>query len=238
MLDWIYPVTCELCGERSKLPICDACLNGLPAVPKPICLYCGTPVVGGQADAWHCPHCQARPRSFNFARSAIVNDDTVMKLVHGFKYHGSAYLARAFAELLNRLWEETPELEAHKDWVLVPVPASGEHLRQRGYNQAELLAACLAKRRRLSLITPIKHVPTGVSSQTRLASNARRRNALLSYQAARKRALPPHLLLIDDVYTTGSTIRACAKVLRHIGGAKVIGALTLLRIMRKNHSLL
>lgn len=238
MLDWIYPVTCELCGERSKLPICDACLNSLPAVPKPICLYCGAPVVGGQDDAWHCRQCQARPRSFHFARSALLNDATVMKLVHDFKYHGAAYLARAFAELLSRLWEETPELEAHKDWVLVPIPASGEHLRQRGYNQAELLATCLAKLRGLNVLYPIKHVPTGVSSQTRLASNARQRNALRSYQAARKRALPPHLLLIDDVYTTGSTIRACAKVLRRIGGAKVIGALTLLRIVRTSGSLL
>lgn len=238
MLDWIYPVTCELCGERSRLPICNSCLDSLPSVPKPICLYCGSPVAGGQDDAWHCPQCQARPRSFKFARSALVNNEPVMQLVHDFKYHGAAYLARAFAELLNRLWEETPELKAHNDWVLVPVPASKEHLRQRGYNQAELLASCLAKCRGLSVINPIMHVRTGVSSQTRLASTSRQSNALRSYQALRKRALPPHLLLIDDVYTTGSTVRACARVLHHIGGAKVIGVLTLLRIVQKGRSLL
>lgn len=235
MLDWIFPITCELCGESSPLPLCESCMRRLPTVPRPICLYCGAPTDGGCEDAWHCSHCRAQPRSYDFARSALVPDDHVTKLLHDFKYHGALYLSAAFGELLNRLWEETPELTEYDDWVLVPVPASDEHLYRRGYNQAAELAMRLASRRHLRLLELLERRRTAVSSQTRLAASERRRNALQAYHLKRRlpRVIPPHLLLIDDVYTTGSTARACAQALHKLPGVQRVGVLTLVRIRRR-----
>lgn len=238
MLDWIFPITCELCGESSPLPLCEACMRRLPTVPRPICLYCGTPTDGICEDAWHCRHCRARLRSFDFARSALVPDDKVMQLIHDFKYHGALYLSTAFGELLNRLWDETPELTAHDDWVLVPVPANAEHLYSRGYNQAAELAKQLAARRHLRVLELLERRRTAVSSQTQLSAAARRRNAMEAYRLKRRppRTIPPHLLLIDDVYTTGSTARACAQALHKLPGVSIVGVLTLVRIRRRGTS--
>lgn len=236
MLRWIFPPTCTLCGEPTEgASLCTDCLAALPRVPLPICLSCGSPTDGMTERPDRCPACAGHHRKLNFARSALTYSPEAMRLVHDLKYHRGNHLAPALAPLLDALWGETPQLREHRDWVLVPVPIRFGRLWTRGFNQAEELALALAKRRGLPLLHALERRKTDVASQTRLSAVLRERNARRAYHplrayAAGKRTLPPHLLLIDDVYTTGATLRACAAALKSCGGVKTVGALTLLRM--------
>lgn len=233
MLSWLFPITCACCGERSNLALCPACRAALSRVPRPICLYCGTPVAGEQDDPYHCSQCKSRPRSLAFARSALMQNEDTLTLVHDFKYHRANYLAPAFAACMAGLWEETPALRSFNDWQLVPVPISPQHLRKRGYNQAGELALCLGHRLHLPVWDCLERLPTGITSQTRLSARERQQHASKAYAVSKRfRAKPspsPHLLIVDDVYTTGSTARACAHALTELPGVKTVGVITLLR---------
>lgn len=236
MLRWIFPTTCTLCGEPTeKTTLCDDCLASLPRVPTPICLSCGSPTDGTAERPDRCPACARHHRKLAFARSALAYSPEALQLVHNLKYHRGNHLAPALAPLLEELWAQTPQLRQHRDWVLVPVPIRYERLWQRGYNQAEELAQGLAKQHGLPLVQALERRKTDVASQTRLSAALRERNARRAYHplpayAKGKRLLPPHLLLIDDVYTTGATLRACAAALKSCRPDAVVGALTLLRM--------
>lgn len=234
MLRWLYPMTCELCGEASETPLCPACLESLPRVPRPICLYCGAPVAGEQTDPYHCDACSGKLRSFTFARSALLRAETTMRLVYALKYNKAAYLARALALALADLWEITPELRARSDWALVPVPATRRRIFGLGYNHAEELSLALGELTGLPTLSVFFRRNIVSGSQTRLSAAERLHHALQAFALAPayssgRRALPAHLLVVDDVYTTGATARACAKILRSCLGVKTVGVLTLVR---------
>ncbi|MBQ3241292.1 MAG: ComF family protein [Akkermansia sp.] len=230
MLDWLYPNTCELCGELSGATICPACLAGLERVPRPICLYCGAPTYGLETGTDRCRCCRVFPRVYDFARAALMRTPVTTELVHAFKYARASHLCVALAPLLANVWEQTPELREHGDWVLVPVPVERGRLMRRGYNQAEELARALGKLRGLRMLQLLQRVGTEYTSQTRLSARERQLNARQAYRLIPGiTEAPPHLLLVDDVYTTGATARACAAALRRLSGVQKIGVLTLLR---------
>lgn len=237
MLRWLYPETCQLCGAATGGgTLCAVCRDELPRVPRPICLYCGAPTGSNVSEPYRCPACAERPRDLAFIRSALIYSYEAMKLVHDLKYHSANHLARALAPVLNELWEQTPQLRSAADWTLVPVPITPAKLQTRGFNQAEELAQALARLRGgLPLLQPLLRRDTGIPSQTRLSAPQREENARQAYTAkrpylTRRRALPPRLLLIDDVHTTGATLRACAAALKACDPGITIAALTLLRM--------
>ncbi len=235
MLSWLYPGICELCGERSELSLCPECMEKLPRLPRPLCLYCGAPVNTAPEDPMRCPECEGKPRSFSFARSALSRTPETMQLIHELKYHRANHLAPALAPLLAEMWEQHPPLRAQADWVLVPVPSAPQHLFSRGYNQAEELARALGRLKGLRVLHALRRRGGSRASQTKLTAAQRQANAFESYSALPtyakgSRALPPHLLLIDDVFTTGATARACARALKALPGVETVGVLTVLRI--------
>lgn len=237
MLSWIYPHYCELCHRASEEDLCEDCLSRLPRVPLPICLYCGAPVAGEQEDSFRCIECSGRARSFDLARSACALSKSTLFLIHQLKYHRCNYLAPALSRLIDEIWSETPPLAGvhdTEDWGVVPVPMGAKHLFSRGFNQAEELAFGFAKRRGIRLYFPLLRLPSGEESQTRLSAGERWKNALQSYAlkqayALGRRSLPSHIVLIDDVYTTGATVRACARCLKKAPGVRYVAVLTILR---------
>ena len=235
MLHWIYPTICELCHESAELSLCPDCLAGLERVPRPICLYCGAILSGTPAGTESCPACARLPRPFELARSALRGDERNMQLIYKLKYHHANYLAAALAPALAELWHHTPELNSDfAAAALVPVPTTFAHEQQRGYNQAAVLAQALGKLLKRPVIHALQRRDTNYGSQTRLSAAQRRQNAYNAFHplptyVKGHRTLPERLVLVDDVYTTGSTARACSHALLQLPGVKQVAVITLVR---------
>ncbi len=237
MLSWLFPATCELCGETtSSSTLCPACLAALRRIPAPICLHCGAPTAGQQTDPDRCENCSGHKRPFILARQALQQTEEAMRLIYQLKYHKALHLAAPLAQLLNELWENTPKLCSHADWALVPVPVTHGKLYARGYNQAAELATQLARLRKLRVLELLERRDTGIISQTRLTASARRLNAMRAYRLkspgffSRMKTYPARIVLVDDVFTTGATARACATQLRKLPGVQEVAALSVVRI--------
>lgn len=243
MLDWLYPWTCSLCGlaTGNGSALCSVCLKRLLRLEKPICLHCGEPARPEAAASGNCDACSRRERSFDFARSALADTKENHRLILDLKYHGADYLAPALAVFLDELWEECTLLHQWGDWALLPIPTTDKRLQKRGYNQAEELARALGKRRNLRCIHPLERTRGDRVSQTTLDAREREVHARSIYRlqngwARGKKTWPAHILLIDDVFTTGATLRACARQLKTRPEVRTVGALTVLRASRLGSS--
>lgn len=240
-LSWIFPHYCIICQQRSdsETAICSHCLEEIERLPRPLCLYCGAPVEGHHQYPDRCDECEGKTRPFAFARSAIPRTEVNMELIYRLKFCKEIYIARACAPLLAELWEQHRMLADIKDWVVVPVPVSRKRLQERRYNQARELAAALCKLRPdLRMLDMLRRLPSSVHSQAGLSAGQRMAHARTvyrvkkSYASGRKKA-PQNIILLDDVYTTGSTVRACARLLRNLPEVKKVAVITLLRVPKR-----
>ncbi len=235
MLRWLFPITCELCGEEAERSLCPDCLASLQRIPRPICLHCGSPVYGTAPQADCCPACEGLPRPFDFARAPLLNSEQNMELIYRLKYRHAPYIAAALAPAMAEAWEQTIESENFSEATIVPVPITPERKVKRGYNQAALLARALGKLLRRPVVNALTRHSTEQDSQTRLTAARRRKNATLAFSAlpaflSGRRKLPSHIILVDDVFTTGSTARACSKALKNIPGVEAVAVLTLVHV--------
>lgn len=220
-LDLLFPPTCIVCQRVGDL-LCPMCAQAAKPVGDKICRQCGRPQ---PASIDQCPVCQQQASPLlTVARAAAIHNGPVRSGIHHLKYGGAKDLAPTLARYLLAAFLLQPWASLTVDAV-VPVPLHPSRLRTRGYNQSELLAAAFCHQ------LQILHRPHWIErirsthSQVGLNAYERQRNVADAF-----RALPAvhgkHLLLIDDVYTTGATLRACAQAARD-AGATSIYALTL-----------
>jgi ComF family protein len=231
VLDLAYPPLCVVCRKpvSEAHALCAACWGEIGFLDGPSCACCGLPFEIDPGPATLCGPCHAEPPPFARARSVMRYDEGSKKPILALKRADRLDLVPAFARWLERAGRELLD-EAD---ILVPVPLHPRRLWQRRYNQAALLAAKLGERAGkpsdpLALIR-IKPTP----SQGEMPSaKARRRNVRGAFKVARPEAVRNRtVLLIDDVYTTGATVGACARALTRAGARKVL-VLTLARVVR------
>lgn len=217
--DVLFPPVCVHCrglvegGDYRHL--CGACARRIDFVGPPACETCGHPFLGAMAGERICPHCAALDAAFRRGRTAVLFRGPARSLVLELKYRGG----RHALEDIERILRLSPALLAHaRGAVLVPVPLHPRKQRERGYNQAALLAGALARAagaRTAELLQRVADTPT----QTAFDRRSRRDNLKNAFALAPRVDLDPALryLLVDDVFTTGSTLNSCARALRGAG---------------------
>jgi len=221
----LFPDECRICGqplaEISRIPVCRKCLSApQPLLAEFFCASCRTPF---QNDfpldtQGRCGLCRAGLRGFDAAYCFGAYDGTLRELIHLYKYGRIKTLSRPLSDLLAAALPLDEVFDA-----VTPVPLHWRKQWQRGFNQSELLARAIARRRGLPLKRALHRV-RATETQAGLSHPERRRNVATAFQcrrAARKLA-GRRVLLIDDVMTTGSTAAACARVLKDAGVARVV----------------
>jgi len=236
----VFPDDCRVCGEpllRAGLsPICDSCVDGVAAQSVTLCVRCGEALdmegvrYAGQypVEGLLCSPCRMAPPEFERAVAYAVYEDALREMVHLLKYERMRSVAKPVGGLLARAIEML-EAEAGRELLVVAVPLFPTKERERGYNQAVLLAdvalAELKKSRPEWKLTPAHGVIRRVKdtkSQFGLTPKGRRRNLQGAFAVSDGAAVSRReVLLVDDIYTTGATARACAQVLRRAGASKV-----------------
>ncbi|MGA7786017.1 MAG: ComF family protein, partial [Candidatus Acidiferrales bacterium] len=234
----VFPAPCRICAKvldtASRVPVCAACLASFSLISPPWCTSCGRPVVSHQvADSPHflCRLCRLETYGFGLARSFAYYDEPMVRAILLLKHDGITPLASWFADRLVEVAACDPEHFAVD--VVVPVPLHPARLRERGYNQAELIARPLARKLHLKLGPYLLARTKPRPDKLRLTQHERWDSVRGAYETrAGVRVDNLHVLLVDDVMTTGATLDACSRALRKAGAASVT-ALTVARAIRE-----
>jgi len=237
----LLPSDCRVCGQPlvrlSRIPVCDDCLQSLAPADVDACSVCGEALGWSAAteDAALCGVCRRAHPHFDFALSFGAYDGALRRLVHLLKYEqlrpAANVIGAKLAEAIARR-----KLESDTPILLVPVPLHRAKRRQRGFNQSEAIAHGALRRLDRSRFEMhagnLRRVRATVS-QTGLTRHQRRENVRGAFVVASPERLRDRVvLLVDDVYTTGTTLNECARVLRKAGAKRVIVA-TVARVYRQ-----
>lgn len=231
VLDVLLPPRCLSCGGTVPEPgtLCAGCWRGLAFLGAPCCACCGYPFDFDVGPSGLCGACIEQARQFDQARAALRYDDGSRPLVLALKHGDRLHLAPALARWMKQAGSE---VLAGAD-LQMPVPLHWTRLFARRYNQAAVLAQAIAK-----LGGPPVDVD-GLIRQRRTPSQgkksgvSRRRNVAGAFALRRPEIVRgKHIVLVDDVFTTGATAEECARVLKRAGAARV-SVLTVARVVRE-----
>lgn len=230
ILDLLYPPRCPVCdGVRpSRAPVCHpACRGKVTPVGEDVCLRCGKPVPDPAIE--YCYDCSGRERSFSRGVSAFLYEDDMRESMVRFKFYGREEYGAWYASELIAMQGE--RLRAFGADAVVPVPIHPRKMRRRGYNQAAVLARGIGERLGLPVYEEYLRRNRFTVPQKELSNNERVRNLMRALepgrqagQLAEQQKTPRRVLLVDDIYTTGSTMEACSAVLKATGVEQVMVA--------------
>ncbi len=222
----VLPDECVACGTPLETAyerrICAACWLSARRLSEPLCT-CGYPLADTDSQ---CAACAAVPSLFQRGRSVFVYESPIREIIHAFKYGGHRSLARQLVR------HSTNTLTPASDGILVPVPSHWWTKWKRGFNPADDVARELAHRWNLNVKRVLRKVKRTLP-QMALTARERTvnlRGAFALRGGAARVVRGRYIILIDDVYTTGSTLRECAGVLSR-AGAKRIDFLTMARTL-------
>jgi len=230
------PAPCRICDDTlataSRVPVCESCLGRIPRLEQPLCSCCGRFFPSGVPAAIAEPLCQLCRRgiyAFHRARSFAIYERETVKAITLLKYEAVAPLGVWFADRLFELAQRNPAFAAAD--VVVPVPLHPTRQRERGFNQAELIARPLARRLGKPLRSWLLVRTRPRPDKLRLTRKERWRIVRGAYSTREGSQVDKlRVLLVDDVFTTGATLDACSRALKQAGAASV-AALTVARVV-------
>jgi len=209
---------------------CGDCVGKIQYLRSPICPACGIPLPAPEGADHLCGDCLTAPKPFTAARSVAVFEGILVEAVHAFKYHHQAGLGAGLGKMMTG--DSYAGLYMQGYTVIMPVPLHIRRLRERGFNQSLLLARVLAARYAIPLDFITLRRERDTEPQTMMGRQERQRNIKGAFGIVDKaRVRKQIVLLVDDVYTTGSTLAECTRVLLNSGAAQV-GVLTLARAVK------
>ena len=218
-LDLLFPPFCGGCGCRGA-HWCADCQNQVVLIESPFCKICGRP----QKSPGRCFGCLIDKPSFTNLRSWALYEGPVREAILRLKYKQNISLGLILADPLNSLFSDL-------NWdvdLVVPVPLGVARLKERGYNQADLIARPLALRRGIPCENQGLHRVRETRSQVGLSIDQRRENVKNAFQANPALVSGRRILVVDDVATSSATLDACAAAL-FTAGSKEVSCLTLAR---------
>ena len=223
----LYPDRCPVCGEvqeqllagDSAMRICPECEKKLKRVVQPLCMKCGKPLEADRIRREYCADCTRVKHAFVQGRAVFVYQGAMIGSMHRFKYSN----CRDYADVFAREAYETcgSWIRRISPDVLIPVPLSKKRRRGRGYNQAGLLAEALAGLTGIPEENKLLLRTVDTRPQRRLSAQERKNNLKNAFQMSKKIVQLEKVLLIDDIYTTGSTVDAASEALMRAGVKKV-----------------
>lgn len=221
-LNALYPPHCANClaDTPSGIHLCAKCAAQAPKIKAPYCSQCSQPFEGAIDGIFVCSQCDGRNLPFDCAVAPYRSRGVVREFIHRFKYERHFYLRQPLANWLSEALEDQRITDQPFDF-LVPVPLHSARYRERDFNQADVLAKLLAKRAGKPVLAALKRIRY-TTTQTRLHREERMENLRNAFRVRHaSRVQSRHLILVDDVFTTGSTVAECARVLRQAGAASV-----------------
>ncbi len=234
LFQFLLPSQCICCEKflpEGQRGICANCLSGIHWMEPPYCSVCGMPFISREVGTHLCGACITRKKYFTKARALGFYEGSLQEAIHRWKYEGKAYLnpflGKWIAEELYRHWE------AGLFDLLIPVPLHRQRLRERGFNQALLLVKDLSRRTGIPYSKRVLQKRRSTIPQANLSGEEREKEVKGAFfVTAREEVERKTILLVDDVYTTGATVRECSKVLI-AAGAERVDVLTLAHAVKK-----
>ena len=226
----VYPPMCAGCSRAfySDRPFCPACSLAPDLIAEPYCPLCGIPFGSEKTTSHLCADCLGSVHRFDRARATGFYQGLVREVIHRFKYGGQTFLANPLARMLIGPGKELTRL--HRIDRIVPVPLHYKRLRQRGFNQASLLARGLGSLLKIPVDYSSLKRTRWTDPQIGLSRNQRAANVKGAFSLkAREKIKGKGVLLLDDVLTTGETVNQCVGVLKKDGGAREVVVLTVAR---------
>lgn len=223
LVDLVLAPVCLGCREPmspadSARPVCRLCRARMRPLAPPLCRRCGAPLLAtGRTIEETCADCRHWPAALHNARSAFHYAEPADRLVRALKYHGWHSLAPVLAECMARI--PLPADVDRETRICVPVPTTAERRRQRGYDQARLIAEAFAARTGRQVLAALIR-EGNARTQTALQAAARGANVAGGFRPDGSLAaslMDAHVLLVDDVLTTGATAAECARTLAAAG---------------------
>jgi ComF family protein len=223
-LDILFPPRCHFCKGfipgGGELHLCARCLGACEVIRSPLCKRCGVPFYTDVGEDHLCGRCIDRPPPFTAARAAALFNGPVRELIHRLKYNRRVQHRRPLAELAGR--RLAPFIAGSRADLVIPVPLHVKRLRQRGFNQAVLLGEILAREWGLPLMRRNMRRIRWTEPQINLSLAERLANVRGAFSVSEPLLVrDKRIILVDDVYTTGSTVSECSRVLTNAGASEV-----------------
>lgn len=197
--------------------ICHDCFMKIKIIKPPICMKCGKPVAADEKEL--CRDCSTKNFLFKRGVAAFSYSAAMKSSMYAFKYNNRREYGKYYAEVIEDRFYNTV-----KSWnceVLIPVPLHKSKYLRRGYNQAEVLAAALSRCFNLPVDSNILIRTRNTRPQKELSDSERRNNIENAFQTRTNSLKYKKIILVDDIYTTGTTINECAGALKHSGAEEV-----------------
>ena len=221
----LYPPVCTICGEnvRAGEYLCNWCEAKAVRIVAPFCQKCSQPFEGSITSAFTCANCAHRTIYFDAAVSAYRGRGIVREMIHEFKYGRQIHLRHLVARWLQAALDDE-RIRGSRFDIIVPVPLHAARQRERGFNQASLLAGLLSAQTSIPS-RPVLERIRYTTTQTALDRSERMENLHNAFRLRKNADVRgSRVLLIDDVLTTGSTLSECARVLKRAGARSVHAA--------------
>ncbi|MCY4402092.1 MAG: ComF family protein [Candidatus Poribacteria bacterium] len=210
-VSFIYPAQCRVCrnviGLESIPYVCDTCWENLEVIVPPWCEICGISNTDGV-----CADCATNPPKYGKLRTIGIYDGTLQQLIHLYKFEKRTSLVKHLVQLIFKHLPEDLPIDEY-DYIL-PIPIHKKRLRERGFNQTTLLAEHISKKSNNPILRDALIREKNTSPQSGLDREARQTNIIGAFSLRKSEAICNRkILVLDDVFTTGATVREAVKVL-------------------------